>query len=69
MWSAFWEVDISHWEHSTSVEDSDLVGIDSIVLPLSTVNGIHIETMNKDESDIFFLAQISNPIPGESTFD
>ena len=65
----FGRIDISYWEHSTSGEDSDLVGIDSIVLRLSTVNGFHIECMTKDESDTFFLAQISNPIPGESTFD
>jgi len=65
----FGRVDVGHWEHPTSGEYSDLVGIDSVVLRLSTVDGFHVESMAKDESDAFFLAQISNPVPGKGTFD
>ena len=65
----FGRVDVGHWEHPTSGEYSDLVGIDSVVLRLSTVDGFHVESMAKDESNAFFLAQISNPVPGKGTFD
>ena len=65
----FGRVDVGHGEHSTSGEHSDLVGINSVVLRLSTVDGFHIEGMAKDESDIFLRAQIGNPVPGKSAFD
>ena len=65
----FGRVDVGHGEHSTSGEHSDLVGIDSVVLRLSTVDGFHIERLAKDESNTFFLAQVGKPVPGEGAFD
>jgi len=65
----FWRVDVGHGEHPPSGEYGNLVGIDSVVLRFSTVDGFHIECMAKDETDTFFLAQISQPIPGEGTLN
>jgi len=62
-------VDVGHWKHPASGEHSDLVGVDSVVLCLSTVNGFHIESMAKDEINPFFLTQVGQPVPGESTFN
>jgi len=33
------------------------------------VNGPHVEGVAEDEVDIFFIAEVSEPIPGEYTFD
>ena len=58
-------VDVGHREHSTSGKYRDLVGIDSVVLGLTAVNGFHVEGVSEDKVYTFFPAQICKPVPGE----
>ena len=62
-------IDIGQRKHSTSREHGDLVGVDSVVLGLSSVDGFHVKGMSENEFDAFFSTQIGDPIPGEGAFD
>jgi hypothetical protein len=64
-----WRVDVSHGEHASSDEHGDFLGVDSVVLCLSSVNGFHVEGVTENERNTFFLTQIGQPVPGEGALD
>lgn len=65
----FGRVDVGLGNHPAPEEGGDLVGVDSIVLNLGTVNGFHVEGVTKDEGDLLLGAEIGEPVPCENSFD
>jgi hypothetical protein len=64
-----WRVDVGYREHTSSNEHGDFLGVYSVVLCFSTVDGFHVEGVTKNESNTFFLAEIGYPVPGEGALD
>jgi len=54
-------------QHASSQQGGYLMGIDLVVLGLSSVDGFHVQSMPQDEGDVFLGAEVSEPIPGEDT--
>ena len=46
----------------------DLFGIDAVILVFAAVNGLEIERVSQNESEVCFLAGIGQPIPAEHAF-
>jgi hypothetical protein len=65
----FGRVDVGYREHTPSDEHGDFLGVYSVVLCLSTVDGFHVEGVTKNESNAFFLTEIGYPVPGEGALD
>ena len=65
----FGRVDIGARKHPSSKNRGDFIGVDTVVLCFSSVNGFHVEGVSEYESYTFLLAQICNPVPGEGAFD
>ena len=65
----FGRIDVSLGDHAGTQEGGDFTGVDAIVFDLGAVDGPHVESVTEDERDIFFGTEISEPIPGEHTFD
>jgi hypothetical protein len=42
--------------------------VDLIVFGFAAVDGFHVEGVAQDKGDVFFNAQVSDPIPGEHAF-
>jgi len=61
-------IDIGLREHPPSEQGGDLMGVDLIVFGFSSMDSFHVEGMAKDEGNIFFRTEISDPVPGEHTF-
>jgi hypothetical protein len=64
----FGRVDISLRKHASPEQGGDLMGVDLIVFGFSSMDSFHVEGMAKDEGNIFFRTEISDPVPGEHTF-
>jgi len=62
-------VDVSLWDHAGAQQARDFSGIDAIVFNLGAVDGPHVEGVTEDEVDVFELAEISKPVPGEHALD
>ncbi|OPY69567.1 MAG: hypothetical protein A4E62_01795 [Syntrophorhabdus sp. PtaU1.Bin002] len=45
------------------------MGIDLVVLRLSSMDGFHIQSMTEDKGNTFFPAEIGNPVPGKHALD
>ena len=56
-------------DHSSTEQAGDLTGIDAIVFDLGTVDSSHVEGVAEDEVDVFLIAEISEPVPGEHALD
>jgi hypothetical protein len=72
--SAIWPtvetvIDAGHRQHPAAQQYGNLVGVDLIVLRLTPVDGLHVEGMAEDKGDLLSGAEISQPVPGEDTFD
>jgi hypothetical protein len=57
------------WDHTGAQQARDLSGIDAVVFDLGAVDGSHVEGVAEDEGDVFFIAEVSEPIPGEHALD
>ncbi len=54
-------VRIGHWDHASSEQDSNLMGIELIVFGFAAVNGFHVEGMTQDKGDaVVFTDQRSS---------
>jgi hypothetical protein len=62
-------IDISLRKVPASQQCCDLEGIDLVVLGLTPVDGLHVESVAQDELDALFSAQIREPVPGEDALD
>jgi len=62
-------IDVRLRDHSSTKQSCDFAGVDFIIFDLSAVDGPHVEGVAEDEVDIFFVAEVSDPIPGEHAFD
>jgi len=62
-------IDVGLRKVPPSKERGDLECIDLVVLGFSAMDGLHVEGVAKDELDLFSLAQIRQPIPGEDALD
>src|SRR4030043_1017592 len=45
------------------------MGGDLVVFGFSSMDGFHVEGMAEDEGDVLLCAEVSDPVPGEHTFD
>jgi hypothetical protein len=45
------------------------MGIDFVILCLSTMDGFHVEGVTEDKGDVFLCAEIGDPVPGEDAFN
>src|SRR4030042_2123059 len=61
----FRRIDISHRDHSSPEENSNLMGVDLIVFGFATMDCFHIEGVTQDKWNVFLCAEVCNPIPGE----
>jgi len=67
--SHLWWIDVGHGQHAAAQQCCDLHRVDAVVLDFASVDRFHIEGMAQDEGDLLFLAEISQPVPGEDTLD
>lgn len=56
-------------QHATTQEHGNLVGIDFVVLRFATVDRFHIERVPQDKRHPCLGTQVSQPVPGEDTFN
>jgi hypothetical protein len=62
-------IDLGLGEHAATPQRRNLVGIDRVMFGLAAVNGVHLEGMPQDEGKTLVRTAISQPVPGEQTFD
>jgi hypothetical protein len=48
---------------------SDLAGVDLVILGLAAVDGFQVQGVSKDKSDLLFLTEVGEPVPGEPALD
>jgi hypothetical protein len=56
-------------EHTAAEEDSNLLGVDLVILRFATMDCLHIEGVAEHKRAPFPGAEISQPVPGEDTCD
>ena len=57
------------WEHATTEQDGDCVGLALVVCGLPAMDGLHGEGMPEDARDACIGAAVGEPVPGAQTFD
>jgi hypothetical protein len=58
-------VDVSLGQHAAAEQDGNRVGVDFVRLGLAAVDGLHVQSVAKDEGALFLLTEIGEPVPGE----
>ncbi len=58
-------IDIGHGDVASPQKGCDLFGVDFVVFAFSSVDSLHVEGMTQDERNLFFGAEISEPVPDE----
>jgi len=62
-------IDRGRREPPTAQQHGHLVGIARVVFGLAPMDGLHVEGMTEPEGNPLLSTEISQPIPGEHTFD
>ena len=62
-------IDVGLRDHACAKESADFLRIDSVVLGFTSMDGFHVEGVAEDEGDVFAIAEISEPVPGEHALD
>ena len=62
-------IDVSVGEHPAAEQDRHRVGVHRVVCGLAPVDGLHRERLAPDEGHPLLGAEVSQPVPGEQTFD
>jgi hypothetical protein len=60
-------IDVRLRQQAAAQETRDLVRVDSVVLGLAAVDGLHRECVAEDEQDALGRADGGQPVPGEHT--
>ncbi len=58
-------INIGHGHHAVPKQGRYLIGVYFVVLGFAAMDGFHIENMAKDEGNIFFTAEIGEPVPSK----
>ena len=62
-------INVSHRDHVSAKENTDLFGIDTIVFGFASMDRLHIEGVTEDEGDVLFGTEVGKPVPGEHALD
>lgn len=62
-------IHVGQGEHAAAKQGCDLVGVDTVVLGLSSVNRFHVQGVTEDEGNVSLFAEVGDPIPGEDALD
>ena len=54
----FGGVDVGVRKHPSSKDSGDFIGVDTIVLRFSSVNGFHVQRVAEDKMDLFLSTQV-----------
>src|SRR5439155_26834085 len=58
-------VDVGLGQHTAAEQDGDLVGVALVVLGLTAVDGFQVQSVPEEEGDLFLVAAVGEPVPGE----
>ena len=62
-------IDIGVREVAATQQGGNLVGVDSVVLRLAAVDGLHVKGVAEDKGEALLATEVGHPVPAEEAFD